>query len=413
MAYLHVVTTVHHVTGLADDLLQTNPNLVCVILTPIPTTLGLVLFMMYLAFFRLLMVTKTNVFINLNHEAVVTKLNIATVVILLADILAGLVYKGTTCNVKIAKVFLQLIGVTENTEDFSKDVIEDPITFLLMNLVISLAVILYFLSYLVLIKYKPCKPDEIVNYTPFNTPLNSVHPSTPYHLPLNTMQSLGPIPQLIHVSPFQPSTSNIPLVEVVEVVEASKQTSTELLEAIGINLTTATTSLPPQIVDAEELYVIPTIRSQTTRFIADVEPHLPTKQLLPNERDTVTVPVPPNTRTTSTEPGDEVTQRTSPAAPQTNPVSESPLSNSDDKSHLMKLIQKIPFSVGIVSFFIIFTAPFVDGNNTILAVIVDKGVKYVLACAPMYWVLMVEDVYTFSLRKTRVLLADNFQMYFD
>ena len=329
--------------------------------------------MMYLAFFRFLMATKTYVFLNLNHEAVVTKLNIATVVIILADTLAGLLYKGTTCNVKVAMVFLALIGVTENIEDFPNDVIEDPITLIVMNLVITVAVILYILSSVVLIKYKlPSTREVIVNPTGNNIPLDSMPTSIP-------------VPHLIVVSPYQPSTSNMPFVGVDEAT---------------------TTNLQPEIVEVGEIVIIPITGSQTTRVINDEEPQL-------TGGDEVLKPDLANTRTPSIETDEEVIQIPPPEAPQLNPVPSSPLSNSEAQFPLIKLFQKIPFSVGIVTFFIVFTTPFVNGSNAIFAVIVDKGIKYVLACAPMYWVLMVDDVFTFSLRKTRIWLADNFQVYFD
>ena len=71
------------------------------------------------------------------------------------------------------------------------------------------------------------------------------------------------------------------------------------------------------------------------------------------------------------------------------------------------------FSTGLIVFIIIMIVIFMDSRSSVLAQVVRKGFEYVLKCVPMYWVLIVDDCYLISLRKTKTFLAERFQIYFD
>ena len=105
ITYMFVLTIFSCLTTLAEWLLHEYPNGFCQLVSPTSLGQAMILYLTYLAFFRLLMVTKINTFITLNHESIVVRLNIITGLIMTVNIMVELLYRGTTCNPKVAALY--------------------------------------------------------------------------------------------------------------------------------------------------------------------------------------------------------------------------------------------------------------------------------------------------------------------
>ena len=105
ITYMFLLTIFSCLTTLAEWLLHEYPNGFCQLVSPTSLGQAMILYLTYLAFFRLLMVTKINTFINLNHESMVVRLNVIAGLIMTVNIMVELLYRGTTCNPKVAALY--------------------------------------------------------------------------------------------------------------------------------------------------------------------------------------------------------------------------------------------------------------------------------------------------------------------
>ena len=136
--YLFIGTTFGLFKGLALSFLQTYPNIFCTMATPRPFVMAFALYVMYLSFFKLLMTIKQNVFLNLNHEKIVLRLNIATAVIVLVLLVAEMLEKGSYCIPKMAWVIVSLrIGLQLNVKDFANEGNEKHLPLILIILALA------------------------------------------------------------------------------------------------------------------------------------------------------------------------------------------------------------------------------------------------------------------------------------
>ena len=458
--YIFIITTFGYFTAQVKSLILTNPQLFCELTTPRPLKIVGVLYLMYLAFFRLLIVVKMEMFMNLNHEAVSTRLDVLSVIITVADTTIGLLYKGTTCNVKSAAVTFQLMGAKVDIVKFTQSVTEEPMSFMLVCLIISVAIVCYILSYLLFVtKRFGSRTEEIwancfrirckgVQVTPVNEieleeqitsrptedrevenqvalPLvevigsssfpavavgDNVITSTGNELQLNSCQDLPPMPQLIQVAPVQFTTSTNHL---VWVNEAKSRTQSDSRVKVDISKSQSQ-STSRETVD----------KVQTAKEVEDDKSQLPTPQLQSTigvTGDKAKLPTNSPKTATGVSSGGSVPPSASPQPEEVilfppprvvwiNPMLESP---PEDTSPMKKLFQKVPFSAGFAIFILFFTIALMNSKSDFYQVIVDKVFKYLLGCLPMYWILRVDDCYRFSLRRTKTWFADHLQIYFD
>ena len=140
-------------TAIIHYLVEHHPRLYCALFsTWIVHTMTI--YLMYLAFFKLLMVVSTERFVNLNHEAVAFKLNIAAVFIVTGDFFVKLI-RGSLCFPKIVTVMTtKRFGVPVNQTVFAKDE-TNPLEFPLVTLEIALAFFFYALSVIIKNKLYP------------------------------------------------------------------------------------------------------------------------------------------------------------------------------------------------------------------------------------------------------------------
>ena len=115
---LYLLTAFGYFPRHAATFLQTYPHLFCVLTSLRPFFLLISLYLLYLAIFGLVKEIRMEVFLNLDHEATVRRLNIASGIIVPLIMLADLWRIGTTCNPKLAALFIKLrIGIPA---DFDK-----------------------------------------------------------------------------------------------------------------------------------------------------------------------------------------------------------------------------------------------------------------------------------------------------
>ena len=460
--YVFIITTFGYFTEQVKSLILTNPQLFCELTTPRPLKIVCVLYLMYLAFFRLLMVVKMEMFMNLNHEAVSTRLDVLSVIITVADTTVGLLYKGTTCNVKSAAVTFQLMGAKVDIVKFTQSVTEEPMSFMLVCLIISVAIVCYILSYLLFVtKRFGSRTEEIwancfrirckgVQVTPVNeieleeqitsrptedrkvanqvalppvevigsssSPTvavgDSVITSTGNELQLNSCQDVTPMPQLIQVSPVQFKTSTNNLVWVDEAKSRTQSNSRVKVDRLKSTLQSQLTSRETvdELQTAREVEddksQLPAPQLQSTIGVSGDKAKLPTKTPKTATGVSSGGPAPPSA---SPQPGEVIMLRP-PRVVLMNPILEPP---PEDTSSMTKLFQKVPFSAGFVVFIFVFTIAVMDSKSYFYEVIVDKVFKYLLGCLPMYWILRVDDCYRISLRRTKTWFADHLQIYFD
>ena len=63
----------------------------------------------------------------------------------------GLLYQRTTCNIFISFLFLQLMGVEATVEQYTAMVTNNPVVLVVMQIGITVAIVLYVMSSLVLV----------------------------------------------------------------------------------------------------------------------------------------------------------------------------------------------------------------------------------------------------------------------
>ena len=414
LVYLYVMHMFGYF-GPAESFIHSYPHYYCVLATPRPLVLSALLYLMYLACLKLLLVSQTEVFINLDHEATTTKLGITTVLLVIVNTVAELLYKGTTCNVKISMLISKTVLKVELEEGIFTPVKEEPFSFLIVFLITSIAIICYLVTFVIQLmrKYNNLtrkgiwqlfkqKSEEIpvneieldqIRSRPILMPIPELRGQHDTFCGISPVNRLGnpsgldssdiqissiqtAIPQIIHVIPMQPSTSTTHFNE-------PSTLNTQIQEPLTYN--TYFTEPSPSTKQFTEVEEDGTARgiihSQPTGLVQLGASRLPA--ILPNLEEV--------------------------SPPVAVPLVPSPPANLTWR----KMIPVTEFSAVLVFLIICMIIILMDSKSSILTQVVHKGFEYVLKCLPMYWVLIIDDCYLKSMRITKAFLAERFQIFFD
>ena len=287
LVYLYVMHMFGYF-GPAESFIHSYPHYYCVLANPRPLVLSFLLYLMYLACLKLLLVTRVEVFIILDHETTATRLGVTTVLMVTVNTLAELLYKGTTCNAKIAMLISKAVLKVEVEEGIFTPVKEEPLSFLMVFLISLITIICYLVTFVIklirkyknvsrkqiwqhFIRFSQCiKAEQIpVNQIDLQNQIRSRPTMMPNailelrrqnHTPLGispverfdspsglgasdiTLSSIPEtaIPQIIQVIPVQPSTSTNQFIETststIQFIEPLTST-TQFTESDGIDVT--------------------------------------------------------------------------------------------------------------------------------------------------------------------------------
>ena len=421
---MYLLTAVGYFPQLAATSLQAYPHLFCVLTSLHPLFLLIKLYLLYLAIFGLVKEIKMEVFLNLDHEATVKRLNIASGIIVSLMMLADLWRIGTICNPKLATLFIKFrIGIEVDFDIPTKDL---PTAFPLSLILISITTICCSFSF-IMKRFKDNNKNKTKNkyavgperliYSSQILPLTISQVSRSANQEIISMKELQststitpvvmeshfkstPIPTLTHVNQPQDSSS----------VKKEKM-STELSESTSTKFTAAA-----KLDDSQnkcEVAVKPsTLSEQAEQFQTMPEPNSTALDgNLPKRSFTRRSPIVEIDVLQMPKPAESVVQISPPAqvAPLTTPPTpQTPKENTTEKM----LTELAVFLWGAI---LLATMVFntTDTKSYILQTILSKLFKIMIECMPMYCVLMIDECSSISLRRSKTWLADNFQIYLD
>ena len=329
-----------------------------------PFTTSIVLYLMYLAFFRLLLVISTKIFLNLKHEVVVTGLNIVSAVIVTGSLLAEVLLYGTTCNITAAQALIYIkVGIKPNWAELAAKLGKHrPFPWPVGIIVVTM--VFYLISYIVdwatkrkekqLIN-KPCAARLESGAPFFLIPKRTNLIYTEENLSTFDLSSqLKPVPPPVLVLTRDDNSNTIP----------SGQDGSEL-KAIPLSKKHLNAPNKILVINNEE-------ETQSTHLHCTSPHHLiPIEDTV--ESDAVSLPLASTSR--------------------------------------LKVFQRVSFTLGSVLLISLSIRQVADLDNPVVIEVLGKFFKYVLECMPMYWLLMVDDCYAIFLRRTKAWLANNFRIY--
>ena len=440
--YMYGLTVIGYFPTLAEEFLRAYSNIFCVLTTPRPIILIFALYLMYLAFFRLLMVIKMDVFINLDHEATVTRLNAASAVIVSIATVVDL-WKGGICNPKLAILLTTIrIGIKADFDTATRDM---PTAFPLSVIPAAIAIITFLVS-IVIKEFNDSRHVQnereielaIVSksYNSYPRPAkvdidnsastSGVDLATSNNRNLNVVVGSGsqinplPIPQLTYAYP-QASTSTTKAKTSSEELPASNTTTkfcTEAKDKDSDSLkqldepddvsSELATNVKQELVFDDKLKskVIPVLNS--TLLVQVGRSQSPTTKRLQTGFVEVDVLRLPATDTS------EICQ-VNPAQLDREPTPSFPPCYIPRENTRQKMFERVSFSIGIAFFLdvmIFFTSDTRD-KGYIRQVMLTRFYRFMVECMPMYWVLMIDECFSISLRRTKTWLADNLKIYLD
>ena len=442
----------------AQDLLANHPHGFCVLASTVTLTPVLIT-LMFLALFKLLMTSKIEIFLNLNHELFLRMLNVATGTLWAGVIVTRLIVKGTTCNPKIATTYTNnKIGLNVTQEYFERET--KVLSYIPVDSFIMITAAFFYVLSLVMKAVKnPIRKRIVKNQIAPSRILNALqscvrdettseareaevgdacsvvsHPATiSLQLPTSrpvaqdtgskegtgrkdeigiALQQINTRPpnaalcsQADHCCPHlmnEASASALPLSVIW--VKTSKGVSDEEAQLVHLVTSPAGFLARPQVQD------LPTVTEpemmETTKTnklnegaVCSSPPILSTSSI---RFPTFAIPWSPLTLTPVLSAGAPELFQYRPASPPASP-SSSPTKPKDQSSKM-----SFAFLVLIAIVIIVYTV-FGQKSFKVLYILT----RLVFQCLPMYWVLMVDECYELSRRRIKTWLADIFQMYWD
>ena len=392
--YGYLMSTLGYFPDLIESFLHSNPDLLCSITSPRLLFL-LCLYLMYLAFFRLMMVVKMDVFVNLNHETIVTRLNIISCIIMVFIVGFEYLLEGTICKPETSSAFLTFwVGFPVNATDLiTSERMPSPSAPLAL-VTISIAIGCYALSFLF---------KEIQNNIQHNRERYDLHNSSPIAIISSIFGKNG---ENNRVSDFsEPLHSEIVKIEPGMLYLGEHQPSQRKDLPI----------LPDQVEGSP---------ASEAREGKSVEDALLTS-IRKSSDATIHILQQPKQRITS------VAQDRYSGGPSTIgqtdiPIQQHQVMRSQDVStpssgqdqilasnvqHFMqKMFLKISFTTGIAFFIFLLVSKITKMQSSWALLIISRIIIYVYDCLPMYWLLMIEECFNLSCRRSKAFLAEKLRI---
>ena len=395
--YGYMLSTLGYFPDLMESFLHSNPDLLCSITSPRVVFL-LCLYLMYLAFFRLLMVVKMDMFVNLKHETIVTRLNIISCIIMLFVVGCEYLWEGTICKPETSSAFLTFwVGFPVNATDISTTERMPSPSAPLALVTISIAIGSYALSFVI---------KEIQNDTQNNPERYDQHNSSPiafiskifgnYAEHSRVSEFSGPLdsenvniePPMLYLGEHQPSQRNdLPI-------------------------------LPGQVEESP---------ASVARSGKSVEDDL---QASIRKSSEATIHIPKRSKLRI----NLVAQDGYSGGPSTLGQTDIPMSQhqvirsqdvstpSSDQDHILasnvqhfmqKTFLKVSFTTGIAFFIFLLVSKITKMQSSWALLIISRIIIYVYDCLPMYWLLMIEDCFNLSCRRVKAFLAEKLHIYLE
>ena len=420
--HLYSLLVIGFFPDMVVHLINTYPEAVCQFATPWMYGPTLILYLMYLAFFKLLIVAKTDLFLSLNHDALVRRINVFSIVFILGFSL-GKFLAGNLCIPQAANILIwQRMSIQANIGNVtaighsklqaSKEDVGNP--FFLVT--IAIALVCYVSSFLIKTRQK-LRAKRTENR--YNNNLGIASGSA-------RANSIIPRPEVesnhnsFCCSPIQARLA----------ADSGNPTSSRVTQLVQVRPTLHPNNMGPQPVnmDLQSTYLNPQPNTRDPRSSVR-EPEPPLMDLRTAHMDPLTVMM--NAQQAGVETQVAVMDPVQ-TAPQEMPIvkrnpklttgieqvpSSTPpvhlnapqsVTNSVQQGTstkywfgLEKLFDKMSISFGLVLFVMCILFAILDGQEPFTKMILRLGHKYILECLPMYWILMVEECFQLAVRRTK------------
>ena len=387
--------------GFAERIATNYPAIMCTITSPWPLYTFICLDLFYLAFFRLMMVTNIDFFINLQHEVVVRRLYLASCpLVSVLAIIEVVRAHGTYCQADMA---ILLFSTRLGLPDKISDVLQTTVFPWAKSLAL-LALLCYLLS-LVIQNTDQLKKLNL-KIASCKTTRNTIHPECPpksRNTPGTTRaQTSGLNNDISLISIESPPPPVLPNHEAFTRDETlyrptpvpSHPSPAEQSDAV------VRRQQRPVVLDVAAFQLqLPSISSidEVARLVQPTPPNAPS-----------TVPSPP-----SVELEEALGGRQEPVVldvPTLQGAACDPLPNIEAKKEKN---WKMSFFLGFFVSFMTLLIIFVGVRTRLVVEIMSKLYLLCFFCLPAYWVLIIEDCYAVAKRKTKVWLAAYFNIYID
>ena len=414
ITYLHALSVFGYFGTVAQSFLQDYPNVFCVLATPGPIGIAISLYLMYLGVFRLFMAIDLQKYMAIDHDTVVRRVNISSVLLLVFNSLAEFWYRGTTCNSKIAlKIINTRLGIEAKEDSLPRNTtLPSPLD----SIASSVAIFCYILS-LALIAIKEFKKSNSVNAVGHNKKILDA-----------TRSKVAPVS--LSESETEKKLSQVEIQEMAPVVTKRTSSLPPDLPAIRI---TGTTKEPSDQSQTTTLPVLMMVKPQSpdtfSPKITDIKAKVPGKLkehafnyqkrkdvMMSRQKrfslEDIRVKNSKQTYEVNIEQDENERPQSDIASKQRGHRSLEHAGQTERQETRRKLLIKSIFVLMFLAFFIINIYSSTHSKG-IPKFILFKGYKLLFECIPMYWVLMVDNCYAVAKRRTITLLAQVFHVYLE
>ena len=427
--HLYSLLVIGFFQDMAVHLIKTYPEAVCQYATPWIYGPSQILYLMYLSFFKLLIVAKTDLFLSLNHDALVRRINIFSVVFILGFSLVKFL-TGNLCIPRAANILIWQrmsiqanIGhnttIGESKLHASREDVGSP--FFLVT--IAIALVCYVSSFFIktMQKLKAKRTENrynnnlgVVSQTAransiLNQPVIENKNDSFSCLTIQTRlaadskkQSSSRVTQLTQVRPVLYPNKIVPQPDKLDLQSTYLDPQPNIrdpqpyvrepepaLQTSHVDQLTDMMNAQPAVIETP-----PAVTDPVQRVLKEM-PLAKRNPMLPAGIEQVPLKVSLLQEAWKCAPPDKLIVLQS----VTNP--EHQVASTKYRFGFEKLFDKMSISYGLVLFVVCILFAILDGQEPFTKMILRLGHKYILECLPMYWILMVEECFQLALRRTK------------
>ena len=453
LVHSNALAAFRHFRMTVEILLKNYPDVVCSLATPKIFILAISIYLLCIGVFRLFMEVDSAKYMRLDHEAVVQRLNLVTLVITVLIPLLEFLFRGTICNpVTAVKLIYNRIGIKVEPGTFVKNKFPVDIVVVLMVATLFLAAVCYIAS-IVLKGWKyfgnphraKAQQQQLANKPKIEPAL---HRRLEVKKGGDNAASLSPTdvakqnPAAAISAMQKKETIGEKCMPALETI-MSKPTVTEAVENLKVPVTNIIT------VEPKNTSTSINIQGVLGRKASQVEQQLTSsgvnEQIMDGFSNRKSIPLATNSSlhdtveynqakagTTVKSQYDQKSnanqmpgpgeigvakstehslqdQKFDPSSRQSLPEqTEQPEINEEKYRLIKKLFFTMLFVIFIISY--IFSKPDIDG---LIDTIMAKVYRCAFICMPMYWVLMIDDCYALTKRRILTILANVCHIYID
>ena len=426
------------------DLLHNYPHNFCVLAIPIflkPVLITL----MFLAFFKSLMTVKIEIFLNLNHETTLKLLNVAIGIMWVGMITGDLILRGTLCNPNLATASINHIIGIQVVDKYFESKTKAPPYFPIGPFIMAMGLLCYVCSLIIKKtqdlrkkqQTRRVKPIAIFKASPGRESLHENDEQINQQSGDTFETQPRTLPQIIFVRPVSSDAGaattgenqasmtlhSIP-VPLSHVMEPLNLEGKDLSDLDSLNENSKSVAEEEIHTENGETTVVELEEDKTRKANHDLGPvhkmaTLPTSgSIAPDDvvltlEENISLADKHNVSAPSTASSIPSTATSIPSTASSIPSTASSIPST--ASSIPSTASSISWpTVGIsilvmISIILFQYAAFGQKSNSVIY----KFTRFLFQCLPMYWVLMVDDCYQLTRRRTKTWLANTFSIYWD